>query len=130
MERRISCQPFDRLGSSSDVLGAGSAVQFPLLNSAECQHVLDFLADEQVWDRHVRLDRVNYGKVGIYHYLREDAYKKKPIGQFLGRLRESLYRELMKKLPESATTLKNGKRCPSSLKAFHELCMKKPYNQN
>jgi alkylated DNA nucleotide flippase Atl1 len=130
MERRVSSQPFECLGATSaNPLGDGSALRFPLLSSAECQHMLDFLADKQVWDRHVRLDRVNYGKVGIYHYVKEEAYQRKPVGRFISRLRETLYRELMRKLPAAATTLKNGQRCPSSLKGFHDLCKRKPYNQ-
>lgn len=130
MEKQVSHQPFSMLGSgSADVLGAGSAVQFPLLSSVECQHVLDFLADKSVWDRSVRLDRVNYGKVGIYHYLKEEAFRSKPVGHFLGRLRETLYSELMRKLPAAATTLKSGDRFPLSLKAFQDLCKATPYNQ-
>merc|ERR1711904_394763 len=87
------------------------------------------MANTDVWDRSVRLDRVNYGKVGIYHYIKEVAFKKKPVGLFLSRLRETLYGTLMKKLPAAATTLKSGARFPSSLNAFHQLCREKPFNQ-
>lgn len=130
MAKLVASQPFNRLGSTSeDVLGAGSAVQFPLLNPAECQHVLDFMANKEVWDRSVRLDRVNYGKVGIYHYIKEKAFQKKSIGCFISRLQETLYRELMNKLPAASTTLKSGARFPSSLRAFHDLCRREPFNQ-
>lgn len=130
MDKQVACQPFGRLGAAdANILGSGSAVQFPLLSSAECQHTLDFLANKDLWDRTVRLDRVNYGKVGVYHYLKESSFQKGSIGCYLGRLRESLYRELMKKLPATAKLAKDGKQFPASFSAFQQLCRGKPYNQ-
>eukprot|EP00930_Biecheleria_cincta_P029687 TRINITY_DN20622_c0_g1_i1.p1 TRINITY_DN20622_c0_g1~~TRINITY_DN20622_c0_g1_i1.p1 ORF type:complete len:327 (-),score=76.18 TRINITY_DN20622_c0_g1_i1:89-1069(-) len=99
MAQLVAAQPFETLGSGTDILGSGSAVRFPLLSSAECAHLLDFMAEKDRWDRTVRLDRVNYGKVGIYHYIKEDAFSCKPLGLFVAKLRERLYSELMKKLP-------------------------------
>mmetsp|Transcript_15803 Transcript_15803/g.29189 ORF Transcript_15803/g.29189 Transcript_15803/m.29189 type:complete len:410 (+) Transcript_15803:40-1269(+) len=130
MQKQVACQPFERLGlAGANVLGSGSAVQFPLWSSAECQHTLDFLADKEIWDRSVRLDRVNYGKVGVYHYLKESAFQKGTVGRYLSRLRETLYSELMKKIPAEARVAKDGTRFPSSFSAFQQLCRGKPYNQ-